>query len=354
MTPLPHASMYEEEKKDCSNSEMSEDQEKNEEPAAASQPVNADTDPVDEREPDSESEGSSSESDEDGDDVPAEALPDGDTNDDLHALLAYSKNRLEQAASAEQAEKPPEIEDGVEEDHEEDEDQPGIDDASGAETGATDEHDAGAVPAESGAGEDQVIVPTRDESSDEEQTESSVIEGKSDEELLKLAEEKVRLAEEKARLDDADETEQKAAEEPSARRNENSELWALLNYSKMRLETGATPSLGKKPAGKDDQSVSSKLSKTSRTSKRSLGSKSATNSVTVEGGPAVSPLNGDGDKPDVPFPDVTDGGNVSVDGSVSLESKNDEDEDEDEEHSDESDEESSEDEDEDGEDELPR
>ena len=348
MTPLPHASMYEEEKKDCSNSEMSEDQEK-EEPAAASQPVNADTDPVDEREPDSESEGSSSDSDEDGDDVPAEALPDGDTNDDLHALLAYSKNRLEQAASAEQAEKPPEIEDGVEEDHEEDEDQPGIDDASGAETGATDEHDAGAVPAESGAGEDQVIVPTRDESSDEEQTESSVIEGKSDEELLKLAEEKVRLAEEKARLDDADETEEKAAEEPSARRNENSELWALLNYSKMRLETGATPSLGKKPAGKDDQSVSSKLSKTSRTSKRSLGSKSATNSVTVEGGPAVSPLNGDGDKPDVPFPDVTDGGNVSVDGSVSLESKNDEDEDEDE---DESDEESSE--DEDGEDELPR
>ena len=348
MTPLPHASMYEEEKKDCSNSEMSEDQEK-EEPAAASQPVNADTDPVDEREPDSESEGSSSESDEDGDGVPAEALPDGDTNDDLHALLAYSKNRLEQAASAEQAEKPPEIEDGVEEDHEEDEDQPGIDDASGAETGATDEHDAGAVPAESGAGEDQVIVPTRDESSDEEQTESSVIEGKSDEELLKLAEEKVRLAEEKARLDDADETEEKAAEEPSARRNENSELWALLNYSKMRLETGATPSLGKKPAGKDDQSVSSKLSKTSRTSKRSLGSKSATNSVTVEGGPAVSPLNGDGDKPDVPFPDVTDGGNVSVDGSVSLESKNDEDEDEDE---DESDEESSE--DEDGEDELPR
>ena len=119
MTPLPHASMYEEEKKDCSNSEMSEDQEK----AAASQPVNADTDPVDEREPDSESEGSSSESDEDGDDVPAEALPDGDTNDDLHALLAYSKNRLEQAASAEQAEKPPEIEDGVEGDHEEDEDQ---------------------------------------------------------------------------------------------------------------------------------------------------------------------------------------------------------------------------------------
>ena len=88
--------MYEEEKKDCSNSEMSEDQEKNTSSAAASQPVNADTDPVDEREPDSESEGSSSESDEDGDDVPAEALPDGDTNDDLHALLAYSKNRLEQ------------------------------------------------------------------------------------------------------------------------------------------------------------------------------------------------------------------------------------------------------------------
>jgi len=338
--------MYEEEKKDCSNSEMSEDQEKNvEEPTAASSndSPNADTEPVDGREPDSESEGSCSESESGDDEVPSEAMPDGDTNDDLHALLAYSKNRLEQAQKT-----PPEmLEDEVEDDHVEDEDQPDVGDASGADTSATDEQDAGAAPAESGAGEDQLIVPPRDESSNGKRSESSVMEGKSDEELLKLAEEKVRLAEEKARLDGEDETEEKAAEAPSARRNENSELWALLNYSKMRLETGATPSLGKKPAGKDDQSVSSKLSKTS---KRSLGSKSATNSVTVEGSPAVSPLNGDGgDKPDVPFPDVTDGGNVSVDGSVSLDSKQDEDE----EHSDESDEESSEDEDEEGEDELP-
>ena len=336
--------MYdEEEKKECSNSEMSEDQEKNvEEPTAASS--NADpAEPVDEREPDSESEGSSSESESDGDEVPAETLPDGDTNDDLHALLAYSKNRLEQTASAEQAQEPPEIEDDVVE--EEDEDQPGVGDASGTETrSAKDEH-AGAAPAESDAGEEDQLI---DEPGNGKRSESSLIEGKSEEELLKIAEEKVRLAEEKAKLDCEDETEEKAAEEPSARRNENSELWALLNYSKMRLETGATPSLGKKPAGKDDQSVSSKLSKTS---KRSLGSKSATNSVTVEGSPAVSPSNSDGgDKSDAPFPDVTDGGNVSVDGSVSLDSKQDDDE----EHSDESDEESSEDEDEEGEDELPR
>merc|ERR1712032_804603 len=104
------------------------------------------------------------------------------------------------------------------------------------------------------------------------------------------------------------------------RRNENTELWALLNYSKMRLETGSTPSLGKKASSLrgDDMSVSSKLSKTSKASRRSMGSGSR-KSILVVGGPgSASPSNstdvGAEITPDVPCPDVTNDGNVSVDG----------------------------------------
>jgi hypothetical protein len=179
--------------------------------------------------------------------------------------------------------------------------------------------------------------------------------------LHKLAEKKVAEAEAKAKAD-----EEKTGEHvikpvllpAKPTRNENSELWALLNYSKARLETGATPHVGGGGSGKkasgssrgssirgdDTMSVSSKLS---RSSKRSQSSRLTTTgaSVTVVGGPDDAKM-GEGDGP---FPDVTDNGDVaSVDGSVSLESatKNysdanddDDDDDDEEEESDNSDEE---------------
>ena len=106
------------------------------------------------------------------------------------------------------------------------------------------------------------------------------------------------------------------------KRSENSELWALLNYSKQRLETGTTPGVKKSSGSKnnsvrgdDNMSVSSKLSKSSKRSMRSGGP------IAIVGGPGddmVSPMN---NNIDAPFPDVTDNGEgASVDGSVSLES----------------------------------
>lgn len=124
--------------------------------------------------------------------------------------------------------------------------------------------------------------------------------------------------------------------------------------------------MGKKSGSKngsvrgDDVSVSSKLSKSS---KRSLGSrKSMTKAApfAVVGGPGdlASPLGAtpkEGEEmAGAPFPDVTDDGNQSVDGSVSLESqtKANEDESDNSDDSDDDDEESS-DEEEEEEDELP-
>ena len=143
------------------------------------------------------------------------------------------------------------------------------------------------------------------------------IKAKNDEDpayLMKLAEKKVAQANAMAKEDEDSMGDNvvKPVIEAKPTRSENSELWALLNYSKQRIETGATPQVGgsKKSGSKggstrgdDNMSVSSKLSKSS---KRSLGSKN----IAVVGGP------GDGD---APFPDVTDNGDASVDdGSVSL------------------------------------
>ncbi len=72
--------------------------------------------------------------------------------------------------------------------------------------------------------------------------------------LLKLAEKKVKEAEEKAKKESASST---------ARRSDaNSELWALLNYSKMRIETGYTPRLvrGNTPTQSDDEESASMAS----------------------------------------------------------------------------------------------
>ena len=63
--------------------------------------------------------------------------------------------------------------------------------------------------------------------------------------LLKLAEKKVKKAEEKAKKDkEATGNALKPAVSTTRRNDANSELWALLNYSKMRIETGCTPRLG--------------------------------------------------------------------------------------------------------------
>ena len=121
---------------------------------------------------------------------------------------------------------------------------------------------------------------------------------------------------------------------PKPARSDNSELWALLNYSKMRLETGSTPQVGGKRGGggsgskngsirgDDAMSVSSKLSKSS---KLSMGSSSRNNNsnnnndapFAVVGYPGGAEDAGDADAPPR---DVNDAGDASVDGSVSLES----------------------------------
>ncbi|KAL7541125.1 hypothetical protein ACHAXR_010657 [Thalassiosira sp. AJA248-18] len=148
--------------------------------------------------------------------------------------------------------------------------------------------------------------------------------------LLKLAEKKVEEANAKAKEDEEATGENviKPVIEAKPTRGENSELWALLNYSKMRLETGATPQVGggKKSGSKsgsvrgdDNMSVSSKLSKSS---KRSLGSRRSISKaapISVVGGPGDlgSPLG----TPQSGGVDVTDNGDDSVGGSVSLESE---------------------------------
>ncbi len=153
----------------------------------------------------------------------------------------------------------------------------------------------------------------------------------------KASEKKVQEAHVKARVDEKSMSENvtKPVMPPKPARSENAELWELLNYSKMRLETGATPQVGKKSGSKsgslrgdDAASVSSKLSESS---KLSMGSRDPDDPVTVVGGPAgVNAVGGEevGDA-NAPLQDVTDNGDGSVDGSVSSESatKNDEDSD---------------------------
>ena len=153
--------------------------------------------------------------------------------------------------------------------------------------------------------------------------------------LLNVAEKKVQEAQAKALADEESMGENvvKPVLPPKPARSENTELWALLNYSKMRLETGATPQVGKKSGSKsgslrgdDAASVSSKLSKSS---KLSMGSRNNNDApVAVVGGPGgVNAAGGEGvGDADAPLQDVNGDGDASVDGSVSSESatKNDE------------------------------
>eukprot|EP00986_Skeletonema_menzelii_P003621 scaffold1136_cov141-Skeletonema_menzelii.AAC.3 len=296
-----------------------------------------------------------------------EAMPDGDSNADLHALLAYSKTRLEKKTQP--PEPTPEEKQEDEKNDGSDHDEQSIHEEAEAEEipfesahSAEQPSTAGSEtnPAESAPTEEE-SPPTTEESPDLNMGVSEDLETKkkladteekalADDEtdpayLLKLAEKKVKEAEEKAKMDEeATGNVLKPAVTTTRRSDANSELWALLNYSKMRIETGSTPQLGKKgtstPTQRDDVSVNSKLSKSSKrslNSKKSIASKISTSSgprattVTVEGLPPRSPevdnpvSNATSSDADAPVPNVTSG-DASVDGSVSMANSVEEDE----------------------------
>jgi hypothetical protein len=269
----------------------------------------------------------------------ADEIPDGDSNADLHALLAYSKNRLEKQAEIEAASptsEPAEItddevegstdyngdgaDDSIQRSNSEEE-QLAIAKAKMAEAeakAAADDDEMEALREE--ARRAQMLAAANDNIAEQDDNNPA--------HLLKLAEMKVRQAEEKARKDEEATGVNviKPAVSTTKRSEANSELWALLNYSKVRLETGATPQLGKKKESSrgDDVSVSSKGTKSSRTSKKSIasrsiasGSKASASEVGVFDGSAQSDAAVKTDGDDVPFPDVTGEDNASVEGSVS-------------------------------------
>ncbi|KAL7512668.1 hypothetical protein ACHAXN_009677 [Cyclotella atomus] len=272
----------------------------------------------------------------------ADEIPDGDSNADLHALLAYSKNRLEKQAEMEAAapsvdNEPAEITDDEVEGSSEsngdmiaddtiqrsnsDEEQLVIAKAKMAEAeakAAADDDEMEALREE--ARRAQQLAAANDTIAEEVENDPA--------HMLRLAEMKVRQAEEKARKDEEATGVNviKPAVSTTKRSEANSELWALLNYSKVRLETGATPQLGKKKESSrgDDVSVSSKGTKSSKTSKKSIasrsiasGSKASASEVGVLDGSAQNDATGKNEGDDVPFPDVTGEDDASVEGSVS-------------------------------------
>lgn len=355
--------------------------------------------------------------DENGDITPTTdgAIPDGDSNADLHALLAYSKSRLEKQVEVAAPPIPDDGEDEATDDdemvhHDDEVEQDNHSDSfvnSNNETITAADYEDEHPDIKMGNSEEEQLelakLKLREaqeraaaEDAELEQMQitheklrlakssavsdgdrantftSDQIQSTIDSEaahLLKLAEQKVKDAQEKAKRDE-EETESnviKPEVSTTKRSDANSELWALLNYSKMRLETGATPSLGKKASStKDDMSVSSKRSlsskksMSSKASKRSIASRSVASGskapVAMVGGPGVVGEDNEGE--DVPFPDVTSG-NASVDGSVgntaSVDDENESLRDESDEEGDDNDEEEEESssEEEDGDDELP-
>mmetsp|Transcript_11617 Transcript_11617/g.23283 ORF Transcript_11617/g.23283 Transcript_11617/m.23283 type:complete len:576 (+) Transcript_11617:63-1790(+) len=329
-----------------------------------------------------------------------EAMPDGDSNADLHALLAFSKSRLEKKTQPEPTpveEEEDDKNDGSDDDeqsiHEEAEEEEIPFESTHSEESPSTTTESETIPAESAIAEEE-SPSTNEESPDlnkgvsedsqdlleiakkklaEAEAKASADDDEADPaHLLKLAEKKVKEAEEKAKMDEeATGNVLKPAVSTTRRSDANSELWALLNYSKMRIETGSTPQLGKKgtttPTQRDDVSVNSKLSKSSKrslNSKKSIASKISTSSgqkavtVTVEGLPPRSP---EADAPvsnvanndaDAPVPNVTSG-DASVDGSVSMANSVEEDEESRSSRSDDEDDSSDEEDEEGEEDELP-
>lgn len=270
-----------------------------------------------------------------------EAIPDGDTNADSRALLDLSKSRLqkqpqvgdEDATSNNENDMVPEGADEL------------IVHGRGHVEGKSIEPDEASPVIKDQAYYIELAMKDRNEAEVKAKDEGA-------EYLRRVTEEKVEQVEKPKQDDDvaaegahslstreADTSQSqqsqallppKATLSRGPARSENQELWALLNYSKKRLETGATPQIKKKGSVRgDDVSVSSKLSKSSKASKRSLGSKTSTTrtaDIAIVGGPdnLASPL-GSSDratgKTDAPFNNVTDNGDASVDGSVSLDSE---------------------------------
>eukprot|EP00573_Skeletonema_grethae_P008220 CAMPEP_0201710506 /NCGR_PEP_ID=MMETSP0578-20130828/58664_1 /ASSEMBLY_ACC=CAM_ASM_000663 /TAXON_ID=267565 /ORGANISM="Skeletonema grethea, Strain CCMP 1804" /LENGTH=565 /DNA_ID=CAMNT_0048199537 /DNA_START=126 /DNA_END=1823 /DNA_ORIENTATION=+ len=367
-----------------------EDAKKHEAAADAADPMNDDSY---ESGSGSESEEEDSEDDSEGGEEDGEAMPDGDSNADLHALLAYSKSRLEKKPEPTPV---PEQED--EKNDESDDDQSIHEEAEDEETPLESEN---SPEAPSTTGSETIPAENTEESPSTTQESPDLNKGfvsKDSQELLEIAKKKLVEAEAKAAADDDEmerarllklaeqkvkEAEEKAKRDEEAtgnvvkpavtttrRSDANSELWALLNYSKMRIETGSTPQLGKKattPTQRDDVSVNSKLSKSSKrslNSKKSIASKISTSSgpkaatVTVEGLPPRSPENASdpnvlSSDADAPVPNVTSG-DASVDGSVSMANSVEEDEESNSSRSDDEDDSSDEEEEEEEEDdELP-
>jgi len=342
-------------------------------------------------------EASESESDSEGDDEEEtkteEEIPDGDSNADLHELLAFSKSRLEKVPKAPPVEAPVEEYDEEQEEEEEAVESETQEDNSSQVMNAEEELEIAKkklLAAEQLAAEDYVIAdPTVSLSSPpappqppqtmsprslnmnlQQPTQSARSSPPVD--LLKIAEQKVKQAEMKAKQDEIETSSTagevvKPAVTTTKRSEANAELWALLNYSKKRLETGATPQMSKsasKKEGKDDVSVSSKTSKRSLSSKKSITSK-ASEVGSVNGRAPVSEVSAGGmnlgadfnkeagststKEGDTTFPDVRNNDDGD-EGSVGSEMKNSIEEDE-ESHN--SDNESSSSEEEDEEDELP-
>lgn len=256
-----------------------------------------------------------------------EAMPDGNSNADLHALLAYSKSRLQKTqveptpVEEQEGKNNDEVLDDSDDKKSNHQEEIPFGSAHSKETPSTYEKDPDLNKGVFEDSQDLLEIATRKLADAEAKAAADDLTDPAY--LLKLAEKKVKEAEEKAKMDEeATGNVVKPAISSSRRSESNKELWALLNYSKMRIETGATPQLGKKGATstqKDDVSVNSKLSKSSKrslNSKKSIASKISTTSVpkatvTVEGGLPKFP------EGDAPIPDVT-GGDASVDGSVSL------------------------------------
>ena len=294
---------------------------------------------------------SSSEDEEDFVDAQAgqeeeEIMPDGDSNADLHALLAFSKSRLENTPKAEphtsgEEEEEEEHEDGSEDQQNNDDDDNNNNCDSEQsnheeetplfETAHSEEDNSSSSTTESpnlnGSDQDNALEIAKQKLAQAEAKAAADDDTDDPAYLLRLAEKKVKEAEEKAKLDEEATSGTvggvvvKPAVSSTRRSEANSELWALLNYSKMRVETGATPQLGKKATApttqKDDISVSSKLSKSS---KRSLNSKkSNTSKMSHSNSETKVTINVDeGGLPksaerDAPVPDVTGDDNASVD-----------------------------------------
>jgi len=281
-----------------------------------------------------------------------EAMPEGDTNEDLHALLAFSKSRLEKQSQPLPPVDPTQVE-GDEDATSDNENSEKIE--GGGYVSQGDTVSRGKSPGNESPVNGRGYVEEKKIDADEtppvtkdqayfiqlamkklKEAEVKAVQDEDREDLRKVTEENVKQVA-KANQDDEVAAENvkptlppKADMSRGPSRSENQELWALLNYSKKRLETGATPQVKKKGSVRgDDMSVSSKLSKSSKASKRSLGSKtSATKcaNMAIEGGPGdlaslLGSPNGVARKTDAPFPDVTDNGDASVDGSVSSESE---------------------------------